>query len=323
MSKLSIYPDKLSITINIPEPYQKEIHKKLKHLSDMRHFTKEIGFICEYIPYKKSEENKHRYNYHYNITHERPEIDVFSRITAGKTFSFNIQIEPKDKNSSPKKGRAQQNFMRLEFNPNNSMYAGTTQIYEFIEWLVGSKIAEKIYIDAKLTRLDLCVNTFHNIENLRPYHPKIRCVETFPKKGRRESEVFGSKHSDIKITLYNKTQENIARNRSIMHPYHFRLELQKRFFKTNMKAIDVADLKGQLSLIEFFDVQLIRNQNFEKAFIENVDAHGVHYALKELSDTQRRRYLRILRKKCSVNNVFNIYGVNEEKFLSILSAFQH
>ncbi len=243
-------------------------------------------------------------------------------------FSMILSIHPADENLEiPIESRRRKNFSRIELNPSGIGRKGTSKIYKFLESVLGSSEAAKIYAGSRVTRVDICVdryvNKYKSLKNIFPYYPRMEAYKKYPKEGKLESIVLGGGTSSIRITIYDKNKQAAKKNRKIngTHVTYHRVEARFKNLRCSLKTLNAEIYKSRFCKLVIFGKSLLEDEYFSKKFRRNVKAVGINNSLAELDGNIRKCYLRRLKARHKKNDIFDVAGIDTKNFFNFLDPF--
>lgn len=255
--------DKISFTLTVLDSHKVGIRDKLIQLS------KTHGLKVRVYSSKKE-----RFNSVYQIFLNNGVND----------FCFKILIYPLDPSH---------NFIKGEFNPNHAGIDGLIMIRNIFIYLLTVEDTRRIYFEAPVTRIDINIDS--NSTGIMDHYIYMLGANTsenvLNSQDEIESQIVGSKSSDVRFTVYNKGIE--LGNELGGDSQHFRLEARIRDIRCPINKLN-DDLLKHFNKLRFFDSLFLKDQYFSKEFKFNAKENGINSALHKLDSNTRKNYLRHL-----------------------------
>ena len=320
IDKLIVNFDYLSITFDISQSHREGVLQKLRDLSKQDKADNRLKFDC--LPHYLKK--KSRYRFHFKIFIRPTSKNPIGSLASYRGVSFVLSLDPIDKNQEPRAGRKKQYYAKITFNPNKARFTGALKIFRFLRTLIDSENAKKIYESGRITRTDMCVDLHRQPSIILPYASKMKKYKIYKtEQGVITGMSLGSDNSEDKINIYDKKEEGRAKGKKpSTYDIHWRLELRRRDLRCSPSSFSADPLKKKLSTVEFFDKTIFEDASINELFKDMVIAGGVNHALNHCDKKVRRKLLRKLREKHSLNHPFDIEGINVEQFSLLLSAFK-
>lgn len=286
MTKLStveslLFMDKVTFTLNIPSSMKPLLLKKINNKKLYDNYKRKVyrGSIG-------------RYNNNYQFT-------IYKNIT------IEVSLYPINTN---------QNFIRVEYNPNKLGKIGRKALRVFLIKLLGVSLTKQIYFQANLTRIDLTLDNYQMENDLYIYRPGSKYSTLYRHNGKDiSSQVIGSDSSDIRTTLYDKDTQQKKRKKGT-HTSYQRLEIRFRLRNCTMATVKES-LLDEFGKIRFYRSSFLDDQRLDSDFITTTKESGITLAMSQLNDLTRRRYRRYLENH-------RVYPINEDDLNFDLAHFK-
>jgi hypothetical protein len=282
--------DKLSFTLPL---------SKLKRNQVLARLTNQ-GFCSKYaIENRKprSKGNRYRNNYSFPIDDQN---------------SMDVSVYPIN---------TKHNFLRVEFNPDKLGRNGLIKARKLLVKLLGIDITQTIYFKAAITRIDLTVNLLGLQDEYIVFKTKtnVSAMKRSLEGTQIDSQIAGSSRSNVRVTFYNKNQEQQHKGKGVANPrgnYH-RLEIRLRDLRFTMSQLDSSILQV-FNSVSFYHADFLTDDWFSPDFLEHVQRKGLNSALYALGDSNERRcHLRHLSQY--KQKLFSIDNLNFGKPHDLLS----
>lgn len=296
--------DKIAFTFEVDEQYRKRAKSRLNQmvLGNERFCTK-TGIETHCAPVNKKSFKRHYHN-NYKL-----------KINSGfSQFTTIVSIQPKARSV---------NYMRVEFNPNRARKSGLIAIQKLIRFICGKKAVTSIYSQCRITRADVCIDSFTNMQSLYPYYPGIRVSKIYRNvHGKLETHRIGKGGSKKLFSCYDKIAELLKSGKTInLEGPFYRLELKITKQGYSMSRLNPYAFYEAMSNLDFFSENLLLDKYFDKKFLARVWKAGVNKALATQSKNKRIRYLRRLRTYHMIECPFPLDEILEVDFRRILQVF--
>ena len=134
--------------------------------------------------------------------------------------------------------------------------------------------------------------------NLFMHKNRVIQSSNFPgDDGNPSSQIIGSKKSKCRITMYDKTFEQIikGKKKNLIHngKNYRRIEVRRRKLNCTMNELNDS-LLMDFDKLNFYNSKFFGDDGFSIRFLNNVKNNGLNAALSKLDDNKRRRYKRYL-----------------------------
>lgn len=262
MNKQDLIFDKLAVTIPLSEFNSERTFNRLVHEKIYQHYNGRVY---------GNNDGGYKNNYRLDI-HEKNSVLV--------------SIYPIDPNN---------NFFRIEYNPNKLGREGRILLRKCLQNILGKQVVRKIYFHATVTRLDLTLDVRDMVPDLYILIDRARNSEIYRDiNGKILTQKLGSDRSDCRITMYDK---NAELNNADTNNYQ-RIEIRLRNLQCTMHELN-ADLLRHFNKIQFYNAGFLADDRFDKQFVVDANLNGLNFALSKCSRNARlcyRRYLETYRE---------------------------
>ena len=214
------------------------------------------------------------------------------------------------------------NFLRVEFNPDKLGRNGLIKARKLLVKLLGIDITQTIYFKASITRIDLTVNLLGLQDEYVVFKTKtnVSAIKRSPDDATQiDSQIAGSSRSNVRVTFYNKNQEQQDKGKGVANPrgnYH-RLEIRLRHLRLTMSQLNSSILQV-FNTVSLYHANFLADEWFSPKFLKHVQRKGLNSALSALGDSNERRcHLRHLNQY--KQKLFSIDNLNFGKPHQLLS----
>lgn len=271
LDRSELFVDKITFTMDVESKERKAICKRIR-----KYIHKLV--TKQYMPdYCKT-------NYHntYKFT---------VNPTNGESFTFTVSDSPIDGHLESGKRR----FERIEFNPSTIGADRMRSFRKTLCRLLGSSVVDRLWTEARVTRIDLAVDIKGLNESLYLYSTSARTSSIF--RGTRSvTQYLGGERSRTRVRLYDKTREMAVRGSECESNWH-RLEAEMRDLQCSPAEL-AQTLRNPFSPVHFYSEQFLDdrfsdNQGLEQQFRCSVLERGLvaTFCARPLWLKGKQRYL--------------------------------
>jgi len=266
----NLFIDKLSLTRFVPVTHREKV---LSNFELLKTYLTGNSFQWSY------------YDKEYNLYKKRIRVKIKTKYYAGDC-EVHLLIEPTRANDI--------RFFKVEWNPSLLNTKEERAILkEFIVKLLGSKLASTLYYDAVITRLDLALDIYDEINNVDLYM-KAGSSELHLTAGIVTGQVIGK---NPRLLIYDKIIQ--LKSKGIDSPFknHYRYEIMQRDLRYSIDQMP-QKLKNPFKNVRFFDSHFLFDNDiedgaFDNKFLNIARSSGLNSAFTSLG----RRGLTIAERK--------------------------
>lgn len=183
-------------------------------------------------------------------------------------------------------------FVWLEFNPTKLGTVGRIILRHMLIELLGRDAVLRLFFEAVLTRLDLTLDIYDMEPGLYIHRNRVQQSEIVrdSEAGEIESQIVGSKDSDIRIIMYDKDAEQ---GKSTADRNYQRIEVNYKHLNCSMDKLETS-LADIFMSLNFYRNGFLSDIRMSKAFRNEAYNHGLNTALQQLSKADKDQYMEYL-----------------------------